>query len=103
MHPGKETLNDYVDGVLEPDGRAEVEQHLHECSDCALAVAALQHIIHEAASLSMLAPPSHAWTELQARLATPAAESGRRAEPPSLVKRFTTSFGVPRRNAKREG
>ena len=80
LHPTKEALNDYVDGVLELDGRADVEQHLHECADCALVVAELQHIITEAASLPALAPPPHAWTELQARLNAPAAESGKREE-----------------------
>jgi len=80
MHPHKETLNDYVDATLEPGRRGAVEQHLHECADCALVVAELQHIISEAASLPTVAPPSHIWTRLQARLDAPAADSGPRAE-----------------------
>ena len=80
MHPSKETLNDYVDDVLEPHGRAEVEQHLHECADCALVVAELQHIIAEAVSLPPLTPPADIWRRLNSRIEASSAPSGLRAE-----------------------
>jgi anti-sigma factor RsiW len=76
-HPGNQVINDYVDGALVADRRAEVEQHLRTCADCALIAAELQHLIGEAACLPSIDPPPHAWIRLQSRL-----DQSTVAEPP---------------------
>ena len=48
MHPEEHQLNDYVDGVLDAREQTDVAWHLERCSECALLVAQLQSIVHEA-------------------------------------------------------
>jgi anti-sigma factor RsiW len=86
MHPDNQAINDYVDGALTADRRAEVEQHLRTCADCALIAAELQHIIGEAACLPSIDPPPGAWARLQSRLGESTVTS------PSVVSGFSRTL-----------
>ena len=87
-HPSDETLNDYVERELSPAEHVRVAEHLENCSECALLVAELQHIIREATALGPVAPPPHVWTQIQAKLGDRPASSVDR--PSSIVQRRST-------------
>jgi anti-sigma factor RsiW len=97
MHPSNETLNDYVDGTLTREAHAEVQQHLHVCADCALVVAELEHIIHEAASLPPLTPSADIWRRLNSRIEASSAPSGLTAQGKGQKARGLRAFVPSRR------
>ena len=68
MHPSQVTLNDYVDGVLDPTEQSDVDRHVATCAECALFVAELQLIVRDARALPPMQPPPEAWARLQERL-----------------------------------
>jgi hypothetical protein len=68
MHPGEEQLNDYIDGALAAAEQQRIARHLEECSDCALFVAVLQHIVSDSRSLPVIAPPERVWEGIKANL-----------------------------------
>jgi putative zinc finger protein len=80
-HPSAEQLNAYLERELSPADHVEVARHLDGCADCALVIAELQHVVHEAASLKPLEPPPQVWARIARRLEPPEASLvGRRAE-----------------------
>lgn len=54
-HPGEGRLNDYVDGLLDPDAVAVIERHLARCAPCAAEVAALEQVTLALGTLPELA------------------------------------------------
>src|SRR5215213_8356235 len=68
IHPSEETLNDFVERELTPAEHVRVATHLETCTECALLVAEIQHIVREASTLGPVTPPPHVWTLLQERL-----------------------------------
>jgi hypothetical protein len=62
-------LHDYVDGVLAPQERQEVERHLEVCADCRAEMQFLQALRQQVASLPQnLEPPRNLWPEIAARI-----------------------------------
>ena len=61
-------VDDYVDGTLGPEARAEVEQHLAGCGTCRTMAEDFRAIRQAAATLERHAPPPHAWTKLSTAL-----------------------------------
>ena len=53
-HPSDTILNEYLDMVLPPETRAEVETHLAACSDCAARLTALRALFASLKSLPEL-------------------------------------------------
>lgn len=74
-HPSEETLNDYIERELSPAEHVRVATHLEGCSECALVVDEIQHIVREASALGPLTPPPHIWTAIQERLSQSTVES----------------------------
>lgn len=70
-HPREETLNDFIERDLTPAEHVRVAAHIETCPDCALFVADMQQIVHDASSLGPLTPPPHVWTAIQSRLDSP--------------------------------
>jgi len=65
----EEKLNDYLDGLLAPAGREEVERHLRECAGCRESLAALKSLGERAASLPRsLEPDRDLWPGIRATL-----------------------------------
>lgn len=69
MHPREEQLNDYVDAALDTTDDASVSRHLEQCAECALFVAQLQHIVHDAGVLPPVEPPADVWLRIRSELA----------------------------------
>ncbi|HEY0284525.1 MAG TPA: hypothetical protein VGC23_03990 [Vicinamibacterales bacterium] len=67
-HPNEETLNDYVERELSPAEQVRVATHVEACCECALVVAEIQQVVHDAAALGAIIPPPHVWTLIQARI-----------------------------------
>jgi len=65
MHPTEQTINDYVDGALAPEARAEIERHLAACGECRLLAADLREIERTAAALEPADPPAHVWARIE--------------------------------------
>jgi anti-sigma factor RsiW len=67
MHPNQTTINDYVDELLDPRERAEVDEHLGGCVECRQLVADLREIRAAAAGLKdeVREAPVRAWTRLE--------------------------------------
>jgi hypothetical protein len=62
-------LHDYVDGVLTPAERQEVERHLEACADCRAEMQFLQALRQQVARLPQsLEPPRDLWPEIAARI-----------------------------------
>jgi hypothetical protein len=81
MHPRQEELNDYVDGVLDPGAQQQVAQHVEDCTDCALLVAQLQHIVTAAKTLPLLQPRADVWQRIRLSIPElPVAREEQRAE-----------------------
>lgn len=57
MHPSEYTLNEYVDGTLAADDRAEVDRHLGACDACRRAVAEFGDVRRAVRELPPLTPP----------------------------------------------
>jgi hypothetical protein len=86
-HPSEETLNDYVERELSPAEHVRVATHLEGCSECALVVDEIQHIVREASALGPLTPPPHVWTAIQARLSQSPLDDARGDSPESKGQR----------------
>jgi hypothetical protein len=67
-HPSDETLNDYIERELNPADHVRVAAHLETCTDCALVVDGIHHVLRQAAALGPIAPPPQVWTRLQAEI-----------------------------------
>lgn len=65
MHPNETTLNDYVDGALDPIERSGVDQHLATCASCRQIVEDLRDILRSAGELELREPPARAWSRLE--------------------------------------
>ena len=65
MHPNDTTLNDYLDGSLDPVGQSGVDQHLATCAPCRQVVADLRAILGTARELEVREPPVRAWSRLE--------------------------------------
>lgn len=76
IHPTEETLNDYIEHELSPAEQVRVATHLETCSECAVVVAELQHVVRDASALGPLEPPAHVWSAIQSKL-EPTAQSPR--------------------------
>jgi hypothetical protein len=62
-------LHDYVDGVLTPAERQEVERHLETCANCRAEMQFLQALRQQVAHLPQrLEPPRDLWPEIAARI-----------------------------------
>jgi Putative zinc-finger/FecR protein len=62
-------LHDYVDGVLTPGERQEVERHLETCANCRQEMQFLQALRQQVARLPQrLDPPRDLWPEIAARI-----------------------------------
>ena len=84
-------LESYLEGDLEPRGRAAVERHAGECLRCASLLRSLQQIRGEAARLPELEPSRDLWPGIAARIEAPViplATTGERGVPA----RFRTSL-----------
>jgi hypothetical protein len=67
-HPSDETLNDYIERELNPADHVRVAAHLETCTDCALVVNGIHHVLRQAAALGPIAPPPQVWTRLLAAI-----------------------------------
>ena len=66
----KELLDDYMDELLDDSEHGKVERHLHECTDCAETVRALQAQQRAATDLSGgLQPGRDLWPGIEQRIA----------------------------------
>ena len=65
MHPSELALNDYVEGTLSGDARAELERHLEGCEACRSLVSDFRAIRQASASMPPLAPPPSAWKRIE--------------------------------------
>ena len=62
-------LNEYVDGTLAADARAQVEAHLAQCAGCREAVAELRTLVAGAAALpKTIEPGRDLWAPITARI-----------------------------------
>jgi hypothetical protein len=64
-------LPDYLEGTLDGEVRASVDQHQRECVRCASLVRDLENIRREAAALPDLVPSRDLWGGIEARIAAP--------------------------------
>ena len=90
-------IDDYVDGTLEPEVRADVEQHLATCPACRTMADDFRAIRVAATGLERHTPPAHVWTKLSAALDAerPPSRFARRrpgARPSSVGRLFTGGF-----------
>ncbi|MCU1383889.1 MAG: putative transrane transcriptional regulator (anti-sigma factor) [Acidobacteria bacterium] len=69
MHPNDTTSNDYVDGTLGPDARAEIDRHLAACAPCRQLVEDLRDILAATRGLDVREPPVRAWSRLERAIA----------------------------------
>lgn len=70
-HPGQETVSAYIDGVLEPARRAEIDAHLKACEECARAVAELRQISTWMKESPALTPPESFYTQVMRKARMP--------------------------------
>lgn len=63
-----ESLNDFVDGLLEPAEHAALAGHLVTCESCRGLVDDLTRLKDAARSLGPIVPPAHVWENIQATL-----------------------------------
>jgi hypothetical protein len=55
-HIEEEALNEYLDGLLEPDGRLVLEGHLEHCPQCSARLAELRSVFQALEGLPEMAP-----------------------------------------------
>jgi anti-sigma factor RsiW len=67
MHPTETAIHDYVDELLEPRERADLERHLEGCAECRRLVDDLRDIRRAVARLKtdLREPPVRAWARLE--------------------------------------
>ena len=63
-------LSEYLDGELDPAGRAEVERHLLSCGGCRTTLAELRQVVDRARTLADRPPAGDLWPGIAARLDT---------------------------------
>lgn len=69
QHPEWETLNDFVDGSMAPELRAEVAAHVDTCAICRDMVSRVRGLRDETAALPQaIEPPREAWAAIAARI-----------------------------------
>jgi hypothetical protein len=65
-HVSFETLNDYVDGILDEPSKALVDRHIERCSECAAQYLELRDLLDATAQLPRsVLPDSDVWDELR--------------------------------------
>lgn len=64
----REHLSEYVDGVLDPETKSMVEEHLSACEDCREELAALKALVGELGSMEAVSPPEDFLEQLHARM-----------------------------------
>lgn len=67
----KERLSEYIDGVLDPETRGLMEEHLAACEGCAGELTSLRTLIQELGSLDPVEPPRDFFEQLHESLETP--------------------------------
>ena len=71
-HEIKDRLNDFVDGLVAPEQRGEVERHIEVCDACRAEVAALRALLADASALPRsVAPPRDLWPEIADAIVQP--------------------------------
>ncbi len=65
-HPSDTRLNDYVDGLLQPAERKELEGHLSRCGDCRREVDQLGELLRKAEALGDVQPPRDLFPAIRA-------------------------------------
>jgi len=67
MHPNETAIHDYVDDLLDPRGRADLERHLEGCAECRRLVGDLREIRNAVAGIKNepREPPVRAWARLE--------------------------------------
>jgi anti-sigma factor RsiW len=94
MHPNDTTLNDYVDGSLDPVEQSRIDQHLATCASCRQIVADLRDILRTAGELELRDPPVRAWSRLERAITMePGFGSGARV-PTSGTRGLRFGFGA---------
>jgi hypothetical protein len=68
MHPKEEVINEYVDGGLVPEERAEVGRHIARCETCRALADDLRELSVAARHLSTVEPPATVWRRLEPQL-----------------------------------
>jgi anti-sigma factor RsiW len=94
MHPNETTLNEFVDGALDPAAAREVEQHLASCAECRRVVDDLREITRTAASLDPRQPPARAWSRIERAIRLEAHDAETRAVETTGAARRRFSRGV---------
>lgn len=72
----KMRLSEYIDGVLDPETRSRLEEHLAACKGCAGELASLRTLIHELGSLEPVEAPGDFLEQLHERLEAPSRLAG---------------------------
>ena len=69
-HLSWESINDYADGVMEPEGaRNDAARHLDTCAECRAQLESLREFLRDAnGATSEVAPPDEVWPALRAEL-----------------------------------
>jgi anti-sigma factor RsiW len=67
MHPNEAAIHDYVDDLIDPRGRADLERHLEGCAECRRLVGDLRDIRNAVAGIKheLREPPVRAWARLE--------------------------------------
>jgi len=81
MHPNEERLNDYADGSIDPDGRADLERHLASCAACRQTVDDLRAVLRATGTLELREPPVRAWSRIERAIRLDQREGGRGVHP----------------------
>jgi hypothetical protein len=69
QHPEWETLNDFVDGSIAPNVRAEVATHIERCAICRDMVSRIRGLVDETSALPQsVEAPREAWATVAARI-----------------------------------
>jgi hypothetical protein len=92
-----ERLSEYVDGLLEPDARAALDEHLAGCAECRDVLADLRRVTERARALEDRPPERDLWPGVAERIgatpATPGLRPGSVRRPAWLRRRV--SFTMP--------
>jgi anti-sigma factor RsiW len=97
-HSPIDKLNDYIDDILQPAERAEVEAHVAACVACRESLDELRGVVERAGRLGSLEPERDLWSGIAARIgvgsdgAEPAARSPIAAREPRRFRWHPASF-----------
>jgi hypothetical protein len=64
----KDLLSEYIDGVLDSETKALVDEHLSDCKNCQRELAQLKALVKELRSLESVAPPRDFLAQLHKRM-----------------------------------